>query len=743
MLAAYRRAAARTGTNAIAIASAAPAGGSTACGSSPRPSLRRGTAFAAVGRSPRHHSPLPSSPSPRRWSGVARSNPPPPPPPPSSSAVGTSARYDAASPRWGCPIVGGGGRLGANSRIERDAPSARWLWPMRCLSTASPRGDDDGDGARGRGRMDGKPFPPPLMLTSHPGGMHSGRGEDDAAARRRRTQRAQRLALRVLAAALSESDAAAAGSRRYFSADTGSKPPISPPGDDARDKGADRQTAKEAQGGDTRLQQRTDADFAEYLKGGTDEAHVGDGTDERGRGTLGTAPLPSSSSSSSSSPQPSSQQQQEPPQDEWRHLHKNHPNLTLPSQRELTEAYRRIERNQRSSLEKSIAATSANVRRALYGNLVICVAKFGAWLSSGSSAMLSEFIHSVVDCGNQSLLLVGLRDSGMEADRKHPYGYGKSVYFWALVSALGTFFLGAGVSMTHAVGELMGGPSLQEVTWHVWSVLGLSFAVDGYVLWKTVAGLRVDAPDGTPFWTYVRNMRDPATLAILLEDGAACLGVVIAIAGIGATSYSGMPVFDGLAGVTISGLLAAMGLALVRVNHRFLLGQAVDPVITRGIEDILTGRSSIENVYSVQSQWTGPDTFSYKAEVDFDGTFLAAKIMPRYQREFLEARDTLDSDLRVLLSWYAEDVMRTVEREVRDIEADIREAYPGAEFIELEPMSKDSNRFAIDDGMEAQLKRIETDALNHFLSRLYKSKGTSRSKKADGDEAKKDGRGKS
>ena len=100
--------------------------------------------------------------------------------------------------------------------------------------------------------------------------------------------------------------------------------------------------------------------------------------------------------------------------------------------------------------------------------------------------MLSELVHSVVDCGNQSLLLVGLRDAENKADRKHPYGYGKSIYFWALVSALGTFFLGAGVSMTHAIGELME-PSLQQITWEVWGVLGLSLTVDGYVFGKTVA----------------------------------------------------------------------------------------------------------------------------------------------------------------------------------------------------------------------------------------------------------------
>jgi len=229
---------------------------------------------------------------------------------------------------------------------------------------------------------------------------------------------------------------------------------------------------------------------------------------------------------------------------------------------------------------------------------------------------------------------------------------------------------------------------------------------------------------GMSFWKYTTTkVRDPATLAVLLEDGAACLGIVLAIGGIGMTQYSGLPVFDGVAGVCISGLLGATGLALATVNHRFLIGQGLDKATREDIEKIILNRRSIDNVYSVQSQWTGPDTFSYKAEVDFDGTFLAAKLLPCYQQEFLDTKSSLDRDLRVLLSWYAEDVMLAVEREVRHIEEEIRMQHPAAQYIELEPMSKDADRYAIDDGMEAQLRRVEIDVLNRYLKSMYKMKG--------------------
>ena len=339
--------------------------------------------------------------------------------------------------------------------------------------------------------------------------------------------------------------------------------------------------------------------------------------------------------------------------------------------------------------------------------------------------MLAEFIHSVVDCGNQSLLLIGLRDSNMKADRSHPYGYGKSIYFWALVSALGTFFLGAGVSMTHAVGDLMD-PSLNKITWEVWTVLILSFSIDGYVLKKTIAETLESKPDGVSYWKHIMTIRDPATLAVLLEDGAACLGIVFAIAGIAASHYTGNPIFDAIAGVGISALLGIMGIALVRVNHRFLLGQGVDRDIVEDIGKILLNRRSIDSIRSIQSQWTGPETFSYKAEVDFDGTYLAAKLMPIYQQEFIQIKNTMDEELQVLLALYAEDVMRAVEREVRQVEAQIRLKYPGAEYIELEPMSMDADRLAIDDNLEAELRRVEGDALNRYLKSLKSEAASSR-----------------
>ena len=276
--------------------------------------------------------------------------------------------------------------------------------------------------------------------------------------------------------------------------------------------------------------------------------------------------------------------------------------------------------------------------------------------------------------------------------------------------------------MSHSVQALIN-PTLSEtISNEVWFVLAMSFCIDGYVLYKTFSEIELARPKSVPMRKFIAKLRDPATLAVLLEDGAACLGIIIAIGGLAAAHATSNPLYDGLAGIGISCLLGGIGLALVRVNHSFLIGQGVEREMLDGIEKIIRNRRSIENVTRIQSQWTGPETFSFKAEVDFDGTYLSALLMPRYRAEFQDAGDELDEELEVLLSWYAEDVIRAVEREVRHIEAMIRQQYPGAEYIELEPMSKYVDRFAIDDSFEEKLLLIEKKELKKWVRVLYENK---------------------
>lgn len=194
----------------------------------------------------------------------------------------------------------------------------------------------------------------------------------------------------------------------------------------------------------------------------------------------------------------------------------------------------------------------------------------------------------------------------------------------------------------------------------------------------------------------------------------------MASAGIGMTILTGNPMWDSLASIGIGGLLTGVAYSLIRLNQRFLLGQAVEPEIEEGIKTLLLNRPAIDKIFSVRSQWVGPSTFSYKAEVDFDGTYLAAKLLESYRPYFL-ASDDLEDDLPVILAWFAEDITRLVEREVKEVEIEIRKIYPQAAFIELEPDSKDSETQAIASMNTDSSRRMEKEAMTRAISDLART----------------------
>ncbi|CAI5717287.1 unnamed protein product [Peronospora farinosa] len=236
--------------------------------------------------------------------------------------------------------------------------------------------------------------------------------------------------------------------------------------------------------------------------------------------------------------------------------------------------------------------------------------------------MLSEAIHSLVDTGNQAILILGLKQASGVPDKKHQYGYVLAAYFWSLISALGIFWLGSGVTVVHGI------------------------YIDGWVSTETTGHqtqkhvvLSAREADERPVYD-----------GCLLEDLSACVGVIIAGCGIGDSQITGNTLWDSLASVSIGVLLGGVAVSLICLNQKYLLGQSVEPEIENGIRESLLARPSIDNVYAVQSQWVGLSTFSFKAEVDFDGTYLAARLLRMYKPVFLESKD-LENDLSLILSW--------------------------------------------------------------------------------------------
>ena len=166
-----------------------------------------------------------------------------------------------------------------------------------------------------------------------------------------------------------------------------------------------------------------------------------------------------------------------------------------------------------------------------------------AYLKTGHQPCL-ETVHTLVDTGNQAILLIGLREANKASDSRHPYGYGRAAFFWALVSALGLFWAGAGVTLYHGIEKLIHPPEIVSAGWETWGILGVSIAIDGWVLGKVVQDLRESKPDGMTFLQHIRGITDPFVMAVLMEDTAACTGVLLATFGIGMTEMTNNVMWD-------------------------------------------------------------------------------------------------------------------------------------------------------------------------------------------------------
>jgi cation diffusion facilitator family transporter len=352
------------------------------------------------------------------------------------------------------------------------------------------------------------------------------------------------------------------------------------------------------------------------------------------------------------------------------------------------------DRAEKQALTQSVYSWTA-VSRALAGNSIISLLKFLVFMQTGSAAILSEAVHSLADCGNQALLLKGLHDASQTPDKRHPYGYGRSGFFWGLVSALGMFWMGAGVTISHGGYQLLH-PSTEifEVSNEMIFVLISSFLMDGYVFTKTLQEVNYEAKKkGVSLRYHLLHdgVRDPFVMTVLFEDAAACVGVTMAAAGIFLTHYYQNVAFDTLACLGVGTLLATVAWKLVRINQRYLLGTSIDDEIVSDIKSMLSSRRAISAVYDVQTQWISPNAFSFKAECDFDGLALSERLYDGYIDLFRDAiAKNSESDIRTVMHWFAEDVTRLIELEVKEVETIIRSKYPSAAFIELEPDSKKS-----------------------------------------------------
>jgi cation diffusion facilitator family transporter len=261
---------------------------------------------------------------------------------------------------------------------------------------------------------------------------------------------------------------------------------------------------------------------------------------------------------------------------------------------------------------------------ALAANLGIAVIKFVASWFTGSSAMLAEGIHSLVDTVNEWLLLLGLRKSQQPANERRPFGYGRELYFWSFMVAIFIFSIGGGLSLYEGIEHIRHPTPLQDPTWN-YVVLGLAFCFDGASF--LVARRTFNAQRGKQtFWAAFRDSKDPSTFVVLFEDASDLLGLIIAFLGVFLSHLLHKPALDGVASILIGLLLLVVAWLLLRETKSLLMGEVAAPAMLEELTALVRTESSVVNTAPPLSSYLSPHELLIVLRVEFEAEIPAAEL---------------------------------------------------------------------------------------------------------------------
>lgn len=291
---------------------------------------------------------------------------------------------------------------------------------------------------------------------------------------------------------------------------------------------------------------------------------------------------------------------------------------------------------------------------AIASNLTIAVAKFVAAIITGSSAMLAEGIHSVVDTGNEMLLLLGIRRSARPGDALHPFGHGKELYFWSLIVAIVLFGIGGGLSIYEGISHFLHPRVITDPTWN-YAVLGIAFIAEG-VSWSIAFREFMRNKRQSNFWKAFRASKDPSVYTVLSEDSAALAGVMVAYVGVYLGHRFQTPYPDAMASIIIGLILGAVAVFLAYESKDLLVGESADPYVVGRIREIAETDPGVRRVQRLLTMHFGPDQV------------------------------LLNMDLAFSTQMTVSDLPKVIER----VEENIRREFPEIQriFIEVEPFTR-------------------------------------------------------
>ncbi|KAM9849921.1 proton-coupled zinc antiporter SLC30A9, mitochondrial [Aulostomus maculatus] len=313
--------------------------------------------------------------------------------------------------------------------------------------------------------------------------------------------------------------------------------------------------------------------------------------------------------------------------------------------------------------------------------------KLLAWVYTGSASMFSEAIHSLADTCNQALLALGISQSIRNPDAGHPYGFSNMRYIASLISGVGIFMMGAGLSWYHGIIGLLHPEPIESLLW-AYCILAGSLVSEGATLLVAVNEIKRSAQrNGLSFYEYVMQSRDPSTNVVLLEDAAAVLGVIMAAGCMGLTSLTGNPYYDSLGSLGVGTLLGAVSAFLIYTNTEALLGRSIQAERVQKLTEFLENDPAVRAIHDVKATDMGLSKVRFKAEVDFDGRVVT--------RSYLEKQDIdqilneiqlvkTSEELENFMLKHGENIIDTLGAEVDRLEKELKQRNPEVRHVDLE-----------------------------------------------------------
>lgn len=324
-----------------------------------------------------------------------------------------------------------------------------------------------------------------------------------------------------------------------------------------------------------------------------------------------------------------------------------------------------------------------SVIMALIGNAIVTVMKTIIAFFSGSTSMFAESIHSFADTLNQSLLLVGINRSKKPADDSRGYGYGIERFFWSLISACGILFIGSGITVYHSIDSLIhrSANGVHDLNYFIVFVLCFAFIIEGITLLIAIKELK----GNKKFSKKIFFEADPVTLAVVYEDGAAVLGVLVALTAQFLMHITGNNVYDSIGGIIVGLILGFLAIILIVKNHQYIIGKSLEQEITEEIIEFLLEDPCIENVSEFKSVAIDINKYRIYTTVEWNGSPLYEEIYEAgdLKEEFDNIKDDFKEFTKLMFKT-TDRIPRLVGNHIDKIEQKIREKFPQVIYVDIE-----------------------------------------------------------